>query len=184
MPTRDELREALKRAASALKAEGVPFALGGGYALWVHGAPESAHDVDLVVPEPRADEAADVLAKAGFAVERTPEDWLFKAHLNAAFVDVLHQLCGEPVDDALVATAEDHEVIGMRIPVLDAQQVMSTKLRSMTEHYCDFAALLPLVRAVREQLDWPALRAEVEDNDFAAAFLFLTDRLGLTDRQT
>ena len=43
--------EALKRSASALKADGVPFALAGSYALWVHGAPESTHDVDLVVPE-------------------------------------------------------------------------------------------------------------------------------------
>ena len=45
------LRDALKRSAAALKADGVPFALGGGYALWVHGAPEPDHDVDLVVAE-------------------------------------------------------------------------------------------------------------------------------------
>jgi hypothetical protein len=34
---------------------------------------------------------------------------------------------------------------------------------------------------VREQLDWAQLRAETADNDFAAAFLFLADRLGLTE---
>jgi hypothetical protein len=32
---------------------------------------------------------------------------------------------------------------------------------------------------VREQVDWDRLRAEVDGNDFAAAFLFLTDRLGI-----
>jgi hypothetical protein len=36
------------------------------------------------------------------------------------------------------------------------------------------------VRAVREQLDWPRLRKETAGNDFAAAFLFLTDRLGIS----
>ena len=45
------LRAALKRSAAALKADDVPFALAGSYALWVHGAPEPDHDVDLVVAE-------------------------------------------------------------------------------------------------------------------------------------
>ncbi|WP_407689077.1 hypothetical protein [Mycobacterium sp. HUMS_1102779] len=34
------LREALRAAASALKAGGPRFALAGGYALWAYGAPE------------------------------------------------------------------------------------------------------------------------------------------------
>jgi hypothetical protein len=29
-------------------------------------------------------------------------------------------------------------------------------------------------------LDWERLRIEVKDNDFAVAFLFLTDRLGIS----
>ena len=65
--TADEplLRTALKRSASALKADGVPFALGGGYALWVAGGPEPSHDVDLVVAEADVEMAANSLAAAG-----------------------------------------------------------------------------------------------------------------------
>ena len=55
----DELRDALKRAASAFKAHGPGFALGGSYALWVYGAPEPVHDVDFVVAQVDA-EAAEV----------------------------------------------------------------------------------------------------------------------------
>jgi hypothetical protein len=58
--------------------------------------------------------------------------------------------------------------------------MVTVKLRSLSEHYCDFATLLPVVRAVREQLDWPRIRRDTADNDFAAAFLFLTDRLGIS----
>jgi hypothetical protein len=36
------------------------------------------------------------------------------------------------------------------------------------------------VRAVREQVDWAAVRADTAHNDFAAAFLVLTDRLEIT----
>ena len=72
------------------------------------------------------------------------------------------------------------DLLGIRLPVLPATDLLSSKLRAMTEHYCDFGSLLPHVRAVREQLDWERLRAEVEHNDFAVAFLFLTDRLRIS----
>src|SRR4051812_43057240 len=93
----DRLRDALKRAASALKADGPPFALGGSYGLWVHGGPEPDHDVDIVVAEPDAERAAEVLGAAGFEIERPAEDWLFKATVDDALVDVLHRLNGVPI---------------------------------------------------------------------------------------
>jgi hypothetical protein len=95
---------------------------------------------------------------------------------------VLHRIVGEPVDAALLERSTEMDLLGIRLPVLPATDLLSSKLRSMTEHYCDFGALLPHVRAVREQLDWDRLRAEVESNDFAAAFLFLAERLGLIGR--
>jgi hypothetical protein len=176
----DRLRSALKRAASALKADGVPFALGGSYGLWVHGGPEPDHDVDIVVAEADVERAAEVLAASGFAIERPPEDWLFKARLDGALVDVLHRLNAVPVPVDLVAAAGSYEVLGLPMPVLDATQLTVVRLRSLSEHYCDFAALLPAARAVREQLDWPRVYADTVDNDFAAAFLVLAERLGIS----
>jgi hypothetical protein len=177
----DELREALKRAASALKAHGPEFALGGSYALWVYGGPEPVHDVDFVVPEPDVEAAAATLEKAGFTIERTPEDWLFKACVGDDFVvDVLHRLNGVPVDTDTIRSAEVREVLAIAMPVLSPTHVVTEKLTSLNEHHCDFAALLPAVRAVREQVAWDKVRADTADNDFAAAFVVLTDRLGIT----
>lgn len=177
----DRLREALKRAASALKEHGPPFALAGSYALWVHGSPEPEHDVDIAVAEPDVEAAAAALAKAGFEIERPTEDWLFKAHVDDVFVDVLHRLNGRPVDADLLARSDEHEVLAIRMPVLRPTDMVIVKLRSLNEHYCDFSQLLPVVRAVREQLDWARIRRETAGNDFATAFLFLTDRLGVSD---
>jgi hypothetical protein len=189
--TTDEplLRTALKRSASALKAGGVAFALGGGYALWVAGGPEPSHDVDLVVAETDVETAVNSLEAAGLRVERPPEDWLFKAYCDAeesaepaeepALVDVLHRLGGVPVTHSLLDTAREYEVLGVRIPVLPPTPIMIAKLQSLSEHYCDFAALLLVVRAVREQLDWAEIRKATQDNPFAEAFLFLIERLGI-----
>ena len=95
-------------------------------------------------------------------------------------VDVLHRLNGVPVNTATIRGAEVVEVLAIAMPVLPPTHVVTEKLLSLNEHHCDFAALLPGARAVREQVDWNRVRSDTADNDFAAAFLFLIDRLGIT----
>ena len=179
--TNIDLRDALKRAASALKEHGPEFALAGSYALWAYGGPEPVHDVDFVVAEEDTEAAALTLEKAGFQLDRTPEDWLFKACVEEQFViDVLHQLNGNPVNADDIASAEVLDVLAIRMRVLSPTHVITEKLNALNEHHCDFATLLPVVRAVREQVDWDRVRADTGQNDFAVAFLVLTDRLDIT----
>ena len=183
----DALREALKRVAVALKDAGVPFALGGGYAVYARGGPEPEHDVDFMIEPDAADRAVHVLAEAGLRIERPAEDWLAKAWWDdgdqPGMVDLVHEVGGAPVDAALLSRADVIELLSVRMPVLDATDLLSTKMRAMSEHYCDFGRLLPAARALREQVDWDRLRQETADNNFAAAFLFLAERLGIADRQ-
>jgi len=174
------LREALRGAASALKENGPRFALAGSYALWAFGAPEPSHDVDLVVAETDVASAEATLANAGFAVEHPPEDWLFKARTGDTVVDVLHRINGERVEPGMLDCAEQRDVLAIAMPVLPPTMVVIQKLCSLTEHHCDFAKLLPPVRAVRERLDWERIRSRTAENDYAVAFLVLADRLGLT----
>ncbi len=173
------LREALRGAASALKENGPRFALAGSYALWAYGAPEPSHDVDLVVAESDVATAVATLTDAGFAVERPAEDWLFKARAGDTVVDVLHRLNGVRVERSTLDCAEQHDVLAIRMPVLPPTMVLTQQLCALSEHHCDFAKLLPAVRAVREQLDWARIRTRTADNDYAVAFLVLADRLGL-----
>jgi hypothetical protein len=176
---RDEIRDLLKRTAVALKQGDVPFALCGGYAAWVRGAPEPDHDADFLVPEAEADRAAKVLADAGLEVQEPPEDWLVKVVSGASFVDVLWRTCGHPVEGELIERSETLPVLSVLMPVLSATDILVTKLMALDEHYCDFARLLPVARALREQVDWEHVRDYVKGNDFAEAFLFLLRRLGV-----
>ncbi len=178
---RDEIRDLLKRTAVALKQADLPFALCGGYAAWVRGAPEPDHDADFLVPEAEAERAAKVLTDAGLPVVEPPEDWLVKVVGQGAFVDVLWRTCGHPVESDLVERAETMPVLSVQMPVLQATDLVVTKLMALEEHYCDFARLLPVARALREQVDWPHVRREVEDNVFAAVFLVLLERLGIIE---
>jgi len=176
---RDPLREALKRVAVALKEAEIPFALAGGYAAWALGGPEPDHDADFLVPEELAGQAADELAARGLQVERPPEDWLFKVWSDGEMVDVLHRGSGASVQQMLQA-AEEREVLSVVMPVLSATDVLVSKLLALDEHYCDLANVLPVVRALREQVDWGQVRERTKGEPFAEAVLFLTDRLGVT----
>jgi hypothetical protein len=178
---RDEIRDLLKRTAVALKQEGVPFALCGGYAAWVRGAPEPDHDADFLVAEEDAERAAKALADAGLNVVPPAEDWLTKVVGERSFVDVIWRTCGHPVESDLIDRAESLSVLSVQMPVLEATDIVVTKLLALEEHYCDFGRLIPVARAMREQVDWERVRREVAENDFAAVFLVLLARLGIIE---
>lgn len=179
---RDEIRELLKRVGVALKQADVPFALCGGYAAYVRGAPEPDHDADFLVPAEEAERVAKVLADEGLEVLHPPEDWLLKVVEGGSFVDVLWRACGRPARTDLIERAEVRPVLSVQLPVLVATDILVTKLMTLDEHYCDFAHLLPVARALREQVDWPSVAREVAGNDFAVVFLELLDRLGIVPR--
>ena len=173
-----DLREALKLAAASLKGAQVPFALIGSYALWAWGGPEPDHDVDFLVARQDASEAAQALCDNGFTVVQPAEDWLLKAYLDDALVDVIFRAADRgwaERDD--VARAEELQVLSVQMPVLLPTELMNHKLQALEEHYCDFATLLPAARALRERVDWLRVRRECTGNDYAAALLFLLERL-------
>jgi hypothetical protein len=179
---RDEIRDLLKRTAVALKQGDVPFALCGGYAAWVRGAPEPDHDADFLVPAAEAERATKVLAEAGLQVVDPPEDWLTKVVQGDSFVDVIWRTCGHPVETDLIERSEVLPVLSVHMPVLTATDIVVTKLMALDEHYCDFGRMLPVARALREQVDWAEVTRAVADNDFAVVFLALLDRLDVVPK--
>lgn len=174
------MREALKAVAVALKQAEVPFALAAGYAAWARGGPEPEHDVDFVVRADAVGAAKQALSDAGLRVEQPTEDWLFKAFRDGAMVDLLHALHGSPVDEAILARAEVMDVLSVQMPVLSSTDVLIGKLLAMDEHYCDFAAVLPAARSLREQVDWAMLDRVTGHSPFARAFLSLARDLRIS----
>lgn len=177
---RADLQDGLRRTAVALTRAGIPFALVGGYAAWARGAPEPSHDADFVVAEVDVRAAMAAVAGAGLDVVEPAEDWLFKAYHHGALVDVLFRMVGEPVTYEMIARSDVLEVLAVRMPVLDTTDVLSAKLRVLGEHFCDYTRLLPIARALREQVDWSRLEREVRGQPYARAFLGLLLELGVS----
>jgi len=174
-----DLEEALKKSAAALRAADVPFLLGGSLASWARGGPETRHDLDLVIAPADVDRALEALQEAGMRPEDPPEEWLVKAWDGNTLIDLIHHPKGVPVDAALMERGEVMSVLGMEMRVMALEDVLVTKLMALSEHSLRYESLLPIARALREQVDWVDVRGRTLESPFARAFFVMLEGLGI-----
>ena len=67
--------------------------------------------------------------------------------------------------------------------VASLDDVMVTKLLSISEQEPDFQGVLELARSLREQIDWDDVRARTQGSPFAKAFFTLVEELGIVERE-
>jgi putative nucleotidyltransferase-like protein len=174
-----DISAAMKRAAAAMRDAGVEFALAGSLASWARGGPESTHDLDFVIHERDGERALQALESAGMRRHEPPEEWLTKAwDENGVLVDLIFGPSGVEAD-AVLERAEMLNVLSMEIKVMALEDVIATKVMSLTEHSVDYGTLLEMARALREQIDWEAVRRRTAESPFADAYFVLLDRLGI-----
>lgn len=174
-----QLLGTMRSAAAALREAGIPFALGGGLAVWARGGPRTEHDVDFFVREEDAKAAQRVLADAGMRPVDPPEGWLLKAYDGDTLVDLIHAPRGGPVDDSWFERAEELDVAAVTMPVASLEDVLVTKLLALNEQELDYSSVLETARAVREQLDWVAVRERAGESPYAQAFFTLVESLDI-----
>jgi hypothetical protein len=179
----DALTATLKKAAAALEAERIPYLLGGGLGCWARGGPPSSNDIDLILKREDAERALAALRDAGMRAERPPEQWLFKAWDGEVLIDLIFEPAGIRITDGVLERGEELNVDGMQIQVMALDDILVTKLLALDEHCADYCGLIQIARALREQIDWPALRERTATSPFARAFFVLADGLEIaTDR--
>ncbi|GIH60349.1 nucleotidyltransferase family protein [Microbispora siamensis] len=174
----DAILETLKRAGAGLKEAGVRFALAGGCAGYARGAAPSLHDVDFALVEEDVPLALKTLESLGFRTAKPPEDWLVKAFdEEGILVDLIFSLADRPVTEAMIARAEPINTAALSLPVLEATDLVISWILPLSEHACDYGSLLPMVRAMREQVDWDRVASVAAPSPYASTFVTLLERL-------
>jgi len=182
--TFEDIESSLKKGAAALRDAGLPFALAGSVACWARGAPQSRNDLDFLVRPQDAEAALEALVGVGMRSERPPEGWLLKAWDQAedgteTLVDLIFAPRAITSVGDVLQRAEVLSVAALDLPVVHLDDVMVMKLHAFDEHACDYAGILAIARAVREQVDWDDVRARTEESPFARAFFTMTEGLGI-----
>jgi hypothetical protein len=180
----DEICESMKKAAGALRDQGIPFVLGGGLAAWARGGPASGHDVDLLVKPDDVERAAAVLDGLGMRIEKPPEGWLLKAYDGDVLIDLIFDPATGPVTDEVIERADELEVLSTRMRVMALEDIMATKLLALNETHLDLKGALEMARAVREQVDWDEVRERTSDSPYAKGFFTLVEELGVVERSS
>src|SRR5215204_1649994 len=184
MPTDDEqpfsdLENSLKRSAAALREAEIPFLLGGSLASWARGGPETTHDLDFMIKPEDAERAVDVLCDAGMTPERPPEEWLYKVWDGDVLIDLIFGPSGVTMTDEVIERGEVLNVLSMELRVMSLEDVLTTKIEALTEHSLDYAGILQIARALREQIDWQLVRERTHGSPYAKAFFVLVEELGI-----
>ena len=177
--TMKAIAESMKKAAAAFRAEEIPFLLAGSLASWARGGPETSHDLDFVVKPEDADRALAALEAAGMKPERPPEEWLYKAWDGEVLIDVIFHPSGLRPDDDVMSRGDILNVMSMELPVMAIEDVLATKINSLTEHSLRYEGLLEMARALREQIHWETVRARVRETPFSRAFFVMLDGLDI-----
>ncbi|GAB2878545.1 nucleotidyltransferase family protein [Streptomyces deserti] len=172
--------EAAKQVGALLKRKGHLFALAGSVAAYAHGGEKNLqHDVDFCIRPEDAEAVAATLREAGLTVYTPPEDWLLKATCFGQPVDIIFELAHRPVSTEMLDRTEELSVESVRMPVLAPTDLLWSLIAAFSEHHCDFGAVLPIARALREKVDWEQVRSDCGDEPMPAAFFFLLERLNV-----
>ena len=174
-----DIEATLKKTAAALRGAGVPFLLGGSLASWARGGPETRHDLDQMIRHEDVERALEALEAAGMRREDPPEEWLVKAWDGDVLIDLIHGPSGIDMTDEVIERGDVLNVLSMEMRVMSLEDVITTKLEALTEHSLDYAGILQIARALREQIDWQVVRDRTHASPYAKAFFVLVEELGI-----
>ncbi|MBX6312677.1 MAG: hypothetical protein IRY99_07145 [Isosphaeraceae bacterium] len=155
-----ESRNYYVRTLTLLNESGIPFLVGGAYALAVHaGIVRHTKDLDVFVKPVDRDRLLATLACAGYRTDVTFPHWLAKAYCGAHFIDVIY--CSgngiSVVDEDWFVHALPTEVFGVPVQLCPIEETIWSKAFVMERERFDGADVAHLLRARGEALDWHRL---------------------------
>lgn len=159
-------RDFYVRSMRVLNDAGVPYLVGGAYALTpVTGIERHTKDLDLFLRPDDRDRALEALGASGCHTEVTFPHWLAKAYAHdptrngstpPAFIDLIYRSGNgvAEVDDAWFARAGEAEVLGERVRLVPSEESLWSKAFVMERERFDGADVAHLILACGPDLDW------------------------------
>jgi len=148
------------RTMETLRAAGLAYLVGGGYALDHYtGVARDTKDFDIFVRREEYDAIVKVLSQAGYHTELTFPHWLGKVSCEQGYIDVIFNSGNgvARVDDAWFKHATQGELFGIPVQVCPVEEMIWSKAYIMERERYDAADIMHLILARAEQIDWVRL---------------------------
>ncbi len=140
-----------------LEKKGTRFAVAGAFALREHtGICRDTKDLDLFLTPENAATALKHLQEKGFECEVCDPVWLFKAHRDGFFVDMITGMSNAAivVDDSWIERASSAVIQGVTTRVLAAEELVASKLFIARRERFDGADIAHVIYGTCGKLDW------------------------------
>ncbi len=137
--------------------ESIPYAVAGAFALQEHtGICRDTKDLDLFLTAQGAVSAMALLKRKGFESEVCDPVWLFKAHRDGFFVDLITGMSNATivVDESWIRRSKPATVHGVRTRVLAAEELLASKIFVTRRERFDGADIAHIVYSTQGNLDW------------------------------
>ena len=147
-------------ALTALQHAGVPFLVGGAYALApLTGVVRHTKDLDIFTRPTDCRRVLEVLSAAGYKTALVEAHWLAKAYMGEDFIDVIFSSGNAvaEVDDAWFEHAPDAKLLGLSVQLCPPEETIWSKAFVMERERYDGADIAHLLLACGEHLDWRRL---------------------------
>src|SRR5262245_49712959 len=148
------------RTLTVLNDSGVPYLVGGAYALAaLAGVERHTKDIDIFVRSSDRDEILRALEAAGYRTEVTFPHWLAKAWIIERFVDVIYKSGNgvAEVDDEWFVHAVDSELLGIPVQLCPPEEILWSKAYVLERERFDGADIAHLIRTCGPVFDWHRL---------------------------
>ena len=145
----------------------VPYAISGAFALHAHtGIWRDTKDLDLFLCDVDVAAALGHLRQAGFECEVRDPVWLAKAKRDEFYVDLITGMSNGVivVDRSWIERARPLEVMGEPSRVLDAEELIASKLFVTRRERFDGADVCHVIFGTRGRLEWQRLRGIVGEH--------------------
>ena len=148
------------RSMTILQDADVPFLVGGAYALARYtGIERHTKDFDVFLKRSDYPRATAALEAAGYATQHTYPHWIGKAFQGDDFIDLIYSAGNgvAEVDDLWFEYAVPETVLGMRVGLIPAEEMIWSKGLIMERERFDGADVAHMIKNVGLELDWRRL---------------------------
>jgi hypothetical protein len=135
----------------------LPYAVAGAFALQAHtGISRDTKDLDLFLTSETVPQAVKLLRKAGYDCEICDPVWLFKAHRDGFYVDLITGMSNAiiVVENSWIERAKPATVHGVPTRVLAAEELLASKLFVTRRERFDGADIAHIIHGTQGKLDW------------------------------
>lgn len=162
-----EAGEFYKRAITLLNESGIPYMLGGGFAMYEYTRIERiTKDLDIFCKSSEYQYLLKFFNEKGYKVESTDARWLAKIFYEGDYIDVIfdtvNNIC--TVDDTWYEHARKGELFGQPVLFLSAEELIWCKIYVQNRERYDGADVNHLILKHGKDLDWKRLFSRMDQH--------------------